>query len=370
MKTKKLGNTELEISAIGMGNAHHPYNDPCILEKQALMIEFADCLGINFIDTAEQYGNGLSEKIIGKVSPIAKKNFCVCTKVSPNHLQPEELKSAVENSLFRLKVDHIDLYYIHWPNPNIPIEQTMQAMDQLVDEGKIRYIGLSNFSLKEIKEAKKATSKGISAIQLEYSLIDRGVEEKVLPFCQINDITFVAYSPLDQGDLVRKKEKILLLRSIATKYQKTPAQIILNWLITHQNVVAIPKTGNPRHLVDNATSTDFVLENIDIKLIEDSFPSKAVEVPVEQIQVILEGRCNRQAYQTLEEAKQNLLNFTPSPEELALGVKEEGLLKPVSVVLNTDENSKYKYNLIEGRIRYWAWVIAFEGQKSIPVIIR
>jgi len=370
MKMKLLGKTNLEISTIGMGNAHHPYNDACILEKRALMIEFASCLGINFIDTAEQYGNGLSEKIIGLVPSNIKKDFCICTKVSPNHLQPEDLKQAVEDSLCRMKVDHIDLYYIHWPNPNIPIEQTMQVMDQLVNEGKIKHIGLSNYSLKGLKEAMAATSKGISAIELEYSLTDRSIEKDMLPFCQENDITFVAYSPLDQGDSVRKTNTTKLLDCLVKKYQKTPAQIILNWLATHPNVVTIPKTGDPKHLVDNSKSTNFTLEEEDIKFINDSFPLTIVEVPVEQIKVILEGRNNRQAYQTLEEAKQNLLGFTPSPEELAQEIKEGEMLKPVSIVLNVDKNSKYTYNLIEGRIRYWAWVIAFEGQKSIPALVR
>jgi len=370
MKQKILGKTGTKISVIGVGTAHYPYNNSLTESLLASNIGFSSYLGMTFIDTSEIYGNGLSEMAIGAISPDIKKKIFISTKVSAKHLHSDDLKKAAENSLHRLKIDCIDLYYIHWPNPKISIEESMQAMAELVDEGKIKYIGLSNFSLKGLKAAIAISPKEISALQVEYNLLDRGIEKDILPFCQSNGITLVASSPLNQGDLVSSETKVDVLKILAQKYQRTVAQIILNWLVIPFNVAVIPKAINPIHILENSNATDFVLENDDVELIHNSFQPKILEIPVDEIKVIPGGQGDRQVYKTLEEAKQNALKLVPSPEELAQEIIKGDVLKPVRVVFNADKNSKYKYNLVEGRVRYWAWVIAFDGKKPISALIR
>ena len=190
------------------------------------------------------------------VEGVRNKVF-IATKVSPENLSYDDVIRSAERSLHRLKTDYIDLYQIHWPNPKIPVSETMHAMEQLVTEGKIRFIGVSNFSLKELKEEEKYLPKHpIVSTQTEYNLFDRTIENDILPYCEQKGILTIAYSPLDQGRIASGDDKIKRLKVIADKYNKTIAQIALNWLIAHPTVITIPKATNPNHIKENATSAD------------------------------------------------------------------------------------------------------------------
>lgn len=323
-------------------------------------------LGMTFIDTAEVYGDGHSEELVAEAIDGIRDHVFIATKVSPENLSYDNVIKSVKNSLKRLKTDYIDLYQIHWPNPKIRLSETMQAMEQLVDEGKIRYIGVSNFSLNYLKEAEKNLSENsIVSIQIEYNLIDRTIEDTILPYCEKKDIKVIAYSPLNQGRTLNDKEKIKKLEIISEKYNKTMAQITLNWLISHTPVIAIPKAINIDHINDNALAADFNLSEKDFRELGNTFNQKIIYIPTDRIRI---ATGNRLVYQTIEDAIENKLGFVPSPEDLACHIIKEDILKPVRVTKNTDITDKYDYNLIEGRIRYWAWVIAYNGKRSIPAI--
>jgi diketogulonate reductase-like aldo/keto reductase len=234
-------------------------------------------LGYNHIDTAEMYGAGHSEELVGlAIKDFKRESLFITTKVLPEHLRYNDCIKAAEGSLKRLKTDYIDLYLIHIPNPEIPIEETMKAMDLLVRQKKIRFIGVSNFSVKQLKEAQRCTENKIVNNQIEYNLLTRhsgmynvNIESEIVPFCQENEIIITAWKPLVKGILFREKNK--LLEELIEKYSKTLAQIAINWLISKKNIITIPKSTNPKHLKENLGALGWKLEQEDIKRLDEDF---------------------------------------------------------------------------------------------------
>jgi len=371
---KTLGKSAAKVSAIGqgcMGIGGYLICDSNNDEKYRYALKMGIDLGMTFIDTAEGYGAGHSEELVGEAVRGIRDKVFVATKVSPENLSYDSVIKAAEGSLKRLNTDYIDLYQIHWPNPSIPILETMKAMERLIHDGKIRHIGVSNFSIREAKETSEAlASHEIDSIQVEYNLFDRTIEEHILQYCEQKNITTIAYSPLDQGRVGSGGRQTKELHSIAEKYNKTIAQITLNWLISHPTVIAIPKASGEKHVRENAGAADFQLSEEDFKRISRLFESKYVFVSVDRIKVSTEGEGNRKVYQTVEDAVANPLGFVPSPSDLARSLKHGDFLKPVRLIPTKDTSGQYDYDLIEGRIRYWAWVIAHDGKSPIPAYIR
>ena len=373
MKYKELGKKHTEIPAIGqgcMGIGGYLSRDSHQDDNQAKALRLGIELEMNFIDTAEAYGDGHSEELVGRVIEGIRDKVFIASKVSPEYLSYDYLLLAAENSLHRLKTDYIDLYQVHWPNPKVPIDETMRAMEQLVREGKVRYVGVSNFSLRQFKAAQAALSENeLVSVHVEYSLFERNIENSILPYCESEGITTIAYSPLNQGQIAGDDRKTQALQMIANRYNRTMAQVALNWLISHPSVIAIPKATNPLHIKANASAADFELSDEDFREISRVFTRECIYTPTDRIRVIAGGRGNRQVYQTIDEALENGLGLVPSPLDLAQDIRKGEVLKPVKVTESTDESRKYDYDLIEGRIRYWAWVIAHKGEKAIPVYI-
>lgn len=373
MRYTKLGSTCTMVPVIGQGTMgiEVPIQDSRESEKDAVArLRAGFDLGMTLVDTAENYGMGRAEIFVGKASRGIREKVCIATKVSPEHLTHDSLIRACEGSLHRLNSDYIDLYQIHWPNPSVPLQETMEAMRTLKEQGKIRAIGVSNFSVRQIQEAKAALDgEELTSSQVEYNLFDRGIEQDLLPYCQSNGMTVMAYSPLDQGVVAQRRLKVLT--EISEKCQVPPAKIVLNWLVSHRNVVAIPKARKIEHIRENAAAADFQLDPEDMATIESAFRTLPIEVPTNRIKVVLDGVGNRRAYQTLEQALENSLGFTPSPLELAEDMRgKDDVLKPVRVRPSTDPSGKYDYDLVEGRIRYWAWVIAHDGGRPMRVLVR
>ena len=179
---------------------------------------------------------------------FAKKYF-IATKVSPQNFRANDLRKSVEASLSKLGIETIDLLQLHHPNPAIPIAETMGAMSQLVDEGKIRFCGVSNFSVAEMQAAQKALGKyPIVSNQLRYNVIDRTIEKEILPYCNANGITVIAYSPLSKGlSRITDCDPTGVIVEIARATGKTPAQIIINWCICKEGVDCDTQRQTPNH---------------------------------------------------------------------------------------------------------------------------
>lgn len=205
MKYRELRKTGITVSQICMGcwaiggdKAWGPQTDFDSIQT----IHAAIDQGINFFDTAEIYAEGHSEEVLGKALFGRRENVIIGTKVSPQHLSREKLIRTCEESLRRLRTDYIDLYHIHYPNPQIPISETLEALENLKDQGKIRLIGVSNFGRKNLQEL--LTWDQIEVNQLPYNLLWRAIEYEILPFCRQNEIGVTCYSSLAQGLLTGK----------------------------------------------------------------------------------------------------------------------------------------------------------------------
>ncbi len=234
-------------------------------------------MGYTFIDTAELYGAGHCEELIGQaIRGLDRSKLFIVSKVK-DHLQYADVLSSAEGSLQRLGVEYIDLYLIHAPVPHIPLEETMKAMNELVDAGKVKYIGVSAFALDTLKRAQLLSRHRIAAHQLEYSLLTRNkgkygdiqnMESEVIPYCQEHDMLVMAVRPIERGFLVSSDNPVL--HAICRKYDKTAAQVALNWLICKKNIMAIPKSANEKHLKENLGALGWQLSAEDIKKLDET----------------------------------------------------------------------------------------------------
>ena len=230
-------------------------------------------LEMKFIDTAEMYGAGHTEEVVARVLEGRRDRVFVASKVSPRHFAYDDVLAAAKRSLKRLGLKQMDLYQLHWPNPRIPISETMKAMEKLVGDGLIRHIGVSNFSVEQMKEAQHSLSREkIVSNQAEFSLIYRSVEAGILQYCQKAGLTMIAYSPLGQGKIPRGKgSSFKVLDEIAGNLGKSRNQVALSWVLQHDSVVAIPKAVATDHVKENAEVAEWKLDREDYQRLAKAF---------------------------------------------------------------------------------------------------
>ena len=200
MEYRKLGQTDIEVSVLALGC--WPFAGGTVWGQQddaesIATVRAALDVGINFFDTAEGYENGHSERVLGRGLAGRRKEAIIATKVSPNHLTPAGITAACEGSLENLQTDYLDLYQIHWPNHDIPIETTWRALEDLVAAGKVRALGGANFASGDLADLLAVGE--VAADQMPYSLLWRGIEYEVLPLCREHGVGLVCYAPLAQG---------------------------------------------------------------------------------------------------------------------------------------------------------------------------
>ncbi len=280
----KLGSSDLQVSKVGLGTWQFGtegwgFGEDFSERDARAAADKALELGINFIDTAEVYGEGRSEELVGKTIKDRRHEVLIATKVSGGHLRAGDLIQACEESLKRLGIETIDLYQVHWPNSYVPLGVTMGALDRLIQQGKIRYVGMSNFPAPMLQEAQQYLKRKIVSNQVRYNLLQRDIEQEILPYCRDEGISIIAYSPLAQGllsgkysrenlpnDAVRQGNPLFknpenlehalkvvaALEEIAQAHGKSAAQVALRWLIEQPGVVAIPGAKRPEQVQANA----------------------------------------------------------------------------------------------------------------------
>ncbi len=296
MKYVTLGRKGPKVSEIGIGmwqaggKSWGP--DVADAECRRAMVRAVE-LGLNLVDTAEAYGDGHSEEVVGQaIREAGRDNVFLATKVAGEHLRPRDVERACRGSLKRLRLREIDLYQVHWPNPwdLTPLAETMKAMERLQKQGRIRQIGVSNFDVRDLEEARAALSRtDIVSDQVQYSLLHREPESGLVRYAKREGIALLAWSPLAKGalagkytpshrpgDPIRSENELFraanlraasplvsLVRKTATAHGKTPAQVALRWLADHPGVVPIPGVKRPAQAEENAGGAGWSLTRVE-----------------------------------------------------------------------------------------------------------
>ncbi len=238
-------------------------------------------LGMTVIDTAEMYGGGAAETLVAEAIGDRRSETFLVSKVMPQHASRRGTIAACEASLGRLKTDRLDLYLLHWRG-SVPLEETLDAFDRLRRDGKIRHWGVSNFDVDDMEELEALTIDAgtpVATNQVLYNLMRRGIEYDLLPRYRTRGIPIMAYSPLEQGQLVRHKT----LEAIGDRLAATPSQVALAWVLRHPDVIAIPKAGNVEHVRANRGALDIELAPEDLAELDEAFPPPARKIPLEMI---------------------------------------------------------------------------------------
>ncbi len=217
--------------------------------------------GYTHFDTAERYGWGYAETLLGKaIKDTSREKLQITSKVWKTHLKHDDLLKAAKESLERLGTDYLDLYLVHAPNKDVPLKETMEAMNVLVDNGSVRNIGVSNFSKAQIKEAQQYSKAKIVANQVDYNLWSKACDMKTIQWCIDNDIMVMAYSPLQKMDHTNVPR---VLQTIADKYKRTPAQVALQWLALKRGVVVLCKASSEEHMKENKQGLNDFLTHVE-----------------------------------------------------------------------------------------------------------
>lgn len=317
MQQRKFGNSDLEVSALGLGCMRMSHDESPLPDRQEMIsfIHAAVDRGITFFDTAEVYGPFINEELVGEALSPFRDQVVIATKFGFNldpdtganlggqNSRPEHIKRAVEGSLRRLRVDYIDLYYQHRVDPNVPIEDVAGAVKDLIQAGKVKHFGLSEAGAPTIRRAHAVQP--VSAVQSEYSLWWREVETQVLPTCEELGIGFVPFSPLGRGYLTGKIDEnttfanvdirsqlprytpdamkanrvvIDLLEQIGEQKEATPAQIALAWLLAQKAwIVPIPGSRKLERLEENIGALAVELTPDDLREIENAISKITVQ---------------------------------------------------------------------------------------------
>lgn len=263
---------KLSIPMIGKGTwmtsfrkKQHHFN----IDESPIIVEIKNAIenGITYIDTAERYANGYSETLIGKaIKKFDRSKLFLVSKVSASNLHYDDVITSVKASLKRLGVKYLDLYLIHQFNEKIPLKETMQAMDYLIEQKLVKNIGVCNFTIEQIEKAQSFTKNKIAANQLHYNYMFRKAEKSgVVAYCQKNDILIIAWRPYQHDELT--KEASQLLDKVASKYKKSPLQIATLWLMAQPNTVVLSRFNKEFQIKEVADALGLKIDTKDITLL-------------------------------------------------------------------------------------------------------
>lgn len=272
MINRKFGWTGVEVPIIGQGT----WMIDGDTEKESRAIQTLRLgleLGMNHIDTAEMYGNGHVEELVGEAIAGRRDEIFLVSKVLPSNASYEGTIKACKRSLKRLNTEWLDLYLLHWRG-SYPLSETMRAMEKLVAEGLVKYIGVSNFDVEDLKEAEQVLqTEQIACNQVLYNLRDRGIERRLLPYCSKKRIAIVGYAPFGHGNFPSPSSREgKLLIEIGRRHNRTPKQVALNYLTRHPSTFTIPKTTRSERVRENSGGVGWQLTEDEVNEIDRAFP--------------------------------------------------------------------------------------------------
>ena len=248
---------------MGGGTEPDPTGDASVLYAIHAALE----MGYTHIDTAEMYAGGHTEELVGQaIRDFDRRSLFITSKVWHTNLRYPAVLRACENSLRRLGTDYLDLYLIHWPDSAIPLVETFEGLNELVETGKVRHLGVSNFDLDMLMQAHHLSATPLATNQVPYSVLNRtSAQNGILAYCQQNGIILTAYTPVEKG----RVHELAELNALAGRIGATTTQIALSWLINQPNVITIPKSLHVEHLRENLAALELELGEDDLAILDN-----------------------------------------------------------------------------------------------------
>ncbi len=274
--------TGVQMPRLGMGTWFLGEN-PAARERELAALRAGLDAGIRLIDTAEMYGGGAAERLVGEaIKGYDREKLFLVSKVLPRNAGDPMIFESVEASLERMQTDYLDLYLLHWRG-SVPLSETVRCMEELVEDGVIRHWGVSNFDVDDLEELFSVYNGTHCAVNQDlYHLGSRGVEYEILPWMSAAQMPLMAYCPLAQaGDLRRGLVTDVAVTEVARRHHATPFQVLLAFVLRNPLVVAIPRTGNPEHMRENIAAREIELTSDDLALLSRSFPMPNHATPLD-----------------------------------------------------------------------------------------
>jgi len=362
----------MKIPKIGQGTGHKGQDKSNFEQDRKHLIEnikFGISQGLYLIDTAEVYAEGRSELVVGEAIRGQRDKVIVATKFSPNHNSYQEVINSAQNSLMRLQSNYIDLYQLHWPNNKIPLEETLSAMWDLQQDGSVKEVGLSNFSLSQLQKAQyiaNSKSRKIYSVQIKFNLLDHFAYNQIKDFCKSNRIQIIAYSPLrflfSQNSALLKD-----LNIISRELNISAAQVAVSWITSHENVTALVESSKLENLKEISQADQITITNEYSLILDSHFKNSIIELDVN---LIYSNNSKREALsggRTREEILKFDNEFCPSISDLAEELNDGGFLQPI--VAKKSPIYPNKFEIIEGELRFWSFLIKFGLESKIPTIV-
>ena len=363
-------NSDFRLPVVGLGTmgfGGYFKGDKSNWSKSISLLDAAHEYGIKVIDTAELYGEGNAEKIIGSIDSHKKNDLFIMSKFSPHRCSKKDILKALDATLVRLGRDWVDVYQPHWPNPKIKIDETLECLTELRNAGKIRFIGVSNFNSSSLPSKPTDFYEIPRFFQCEFNPLEQIGYKNLTEQIKISDGVIIGYSPFREGQIFQHENHCKLIDH-AEEIGVTAGQLVLAWIIKHDNIITIPKCSSIKRLAENFSAMDIHLGDKSFEYISSLFKVQVSNIlPSDIIPFDAKNSDDRLVYRTLDDAIQNQYLLSPSPKEIAEEIEQNNgnLNKPIKVRVNQNGT----LTLIEGRLRYWGWLILYGPNKPIPTIV-
>ncbi len=356
----------LGIGTIGAGSGETATE--ISIKKRLDSFALALDLGTNFFDVGEDYEDGFAEKILGRFAKKQRDKLLIATKFNPKNAAFKDLLKAAEGSLRRLQTDYIDIYQMHWPNPTIPLDETIAAMERLMREGKVRSIGLGNCSIQFAKSVNSLlVGARVATNQVKFNALNRPTVAEPNYFSESirESLITIAYGIFGQGKIQFGDEARSLIGRLSRKYLVSEAQLLIAWTLTFPRTVALIRSMNQEHIRKNIEAADLVLDSADADSLTSCFRIIVHEIPVARILVSnSDPDVSHKIYQSLEEALSNKYELCPDVKTIAGEIEMGDSFRPVELIPDGKN-----YQLVQGRMRYWAWRYLYGIDSMIPAVI-